>query len=106
MPIKKLSKIKKWADTNGYAVKEHAISRDYQITVSIHKNLSFTVSERESTVYSSIRGKKGNPKGVYLAINDTSNFGSGYHFQYPSQKAIIDEMDEVIVKKKTNVKIA
>lgn len=89
---KVFTKIRKWAQEKGYTIEEHSKS----ISVKVNKKLSFTIENRESTIYRSIRGIKGNPKGIYLTEFSQRFKSCGFSMHYKSQKNIIDRMEEVI----------
>lgn len=106
--MSKLSKVKKWAETNGYYVKILDYKNSYHLQITVSEDLFFYVSFKESSIFQSIRGKKGMAKGIYLAIKYQNHLG--YDFPYPSQKAVIEKMDQEInsllsVVKKENGKL-
>lgn len=91
---KTFTKIRKWAEAKGYEVKDSNYFN--KITVTINEKLSFTIDQRESTIYHSIRGRKGNAAGIYMAVNHDGR--SGYGFQQRSQKEMIEKMEQEIKK--------
>ena len=79
--------VRKWAQEKGFKVTDW----DDQRTITIQAGEKrFVLQQRESTIYRSVRGIKGNPKGLYL---------SGvwkYAFKVASQKEAIQEMERVL----------
>ncbi|RNC95380.1 hypothetical protein EC501_18140 [Lysinibacillus halotolerans] len=92
--MSKLTKVNKWANKNGYCVKIREYIKSYHLLITVNESLSFDVSFQESTIYHSIQGKEGRPKGVYLAINRKNR--PGFSFPYSSQEEIILKMEEEI----------
>jgi hypothetical protein len=83
----KFKSIRKWAEQEGYKVKNWD---GYQSITIFTEVGQFEVANRESTIYHSIRGMRGNPKGVYLSI--PGFVGS----PYSSQKEILNEIKDYI----------
>lgn len=105
--MKSFTKIRKWAEEKGYIVEDYKglISDRQQVTIHATDDIKFQIENRESTVYQSIRGKRGNPKGIYLSTNrfyaDANGSGkaywhSGYGFCHYTQKEIIESMETTI----------
>jgi hypothetical protein len=61
----KFKKIRVWAEAEGYKVKNW---EGYQSITIFTEVGNFEVSHRESTIYHSIRGMRGNPKGLYVGF--------------------------------------
>lgn len=91
----KFTKIRKWATAKGFEVKDVvAYTTKPVIRVLINDDLYFEIDERESTIYHSIHGVRGNPKGLYLSTEGKGR--RGYAFHKTSQSSAIEDMENVI----------
>lgn len=96
--MKTFTKIRKWAEEKGYKVEERNYSRP-SIRVVISEEQSFELDMRESTIYHSIRGMKGDCAGLYLAENlkpKSGKFIRSYSFHQRTQKEAIESMEKDI----------
>jgi hypothetical protein len=94
---KTFTKIRKWAETNGYEVEERNVSRP-AITVRVNKELSFDLDERESTIYHSIKGIRGNCAGLYISTQarPDGKWIRPHSFHIGTQGKAIEEMEAEI----------
>lgn len=88
----KFTKVLKWAEQNGYEVKESLFKRGF--VIKVNEDVSFTIEQKESTIYTSIRGKKGRAAGIYLT-KKTPNF-KGLCLQVSSQADALERMEDAI----------
>ncbi|UUV46373.1 hypothetical protein [Bacillus phage vB_BanS-Thrax2] len=93
--------IRKWAEKNGYKVEESwAYGDQSAITIQINEQLSFKAEMRESTIYQSIRGQRGECAGLYITEKEKHVQGQPYRRSYafhkPSQKYAIEDMESKI----------
>lgn len=91
--MSKFTKIRRWAKVKGYKIEDvDGYGGQPTIKVVINNELTFKSSFKPSTIYQSVRGTKGNAKGLYLATNN------GYDIYMYSQQLIIETMEERIRK--------
>lgn len=102
---KTFTKVRKWAQDNGYEVKD---VRGYgglpKIEITSPEFL-FELEMRESTIYYSVRGgMKGNRAGMYLSsVPNDGKFHRNYSFHKDSQKDAINDMkSEIEMKRKSS----
>ena len=95
----KFTKVVKWAKENGYEITEAKFNPGFEIKVN--EKVSFTIEQKKSTIYTSIRGKKGRAAGTYLTKR-TPEF-KGLTLQVCSQDDAIERMEESINKHKNIV---
>lgn len=93
----KFTRIKKWATEKGYTITKGSYSNSIRIFIDNSFN-GFEISFHESTIYRSIKGMRGEPKGLYIA--EIRNNRLGYSFHKKSQSEIIEEMEYEIWCKK------
>lgn len=92
--MNKLNKIRKWAQLKKFEVKEKQATGGTlaSLEVVVSETLSFRVEERDSTSYMSIRGRRGNPAGYYMAWveRDVARYT---YLHYQSLDIVIDSME-------------
>lgn len=65
--MSKFSKIRKWAEEQGYACEDlETYDKKPAIQIKVNDTLSFCFEMRASTIYRSVRGQKGNRAGIYM----------------------------------------
>jgi hypothetical protein len=94
----KLTKVLKWAQTNGYQVrKSESIN---MINIKVNEMISFNIDSRESSVFRSCRGNlAGQPKGLFLGGTLVNWKGESYCFnsdRYSTQKELIVSLERKI----------
>ncbi|PGO60663.1 hypothetical protein [Priestia megaterium] len=89
----KFTKIRKWADEKGFKVEdERGYGGQPCIRVIVNdKNEGFKLEMRESTIYHSVRGMKGERAGLYLELNKRGHRTTGFYQE--SQTVAIEEME-------------
>lgn len=105
----KYTKVRKWAESNGFQVKEiwGAYSNgDECIEIIVNEELSFELEYRKSTIYHGVKGKKGDAKGLYLREHNEKGQMPYATRQY-AQTDAIESMNTSILyynKRKANEK--
>lgn len=98
---KTFTKIRNWAKKQGYTsedVKRHCKMPCMKVFVTVRtKVLEFEVELRESTIYYSIHGRRGKPKGLYVTAKWRGR-SKGVH--YDSQVDAIHAMEKLIREEK------
>ena len=101
MKDSKFTKIIKWAKENNYEVLDEIseYSHEYRVTIRV-EDLKFEIENRESTIYHSIRGMKGKPKGIRLQTQRSGGVEYSRPFSdiYKTQSEVIEEMEYIIKK--------
>lgn len=95
----KFTKVRKWAEEQGYKVQDKSYSFKSAIKVIVDEENAFTCETRESTIYMSIRGVKGDAGGLYLTHEykpKDGRFIRSYAFHKNSQKEMIEDMEDKI----------
>lgn len=96
MKKRTFTNIRKWAEKMGYEVEDrNLVSWKPRIMVKVNEKLRFELEVRESTVYHSIRGMKGNAGGLYVTAHITGRNRS-YDFHQASQRVAIESMESDI----------
>ncbi|AZU98981.1 hypothetical protein pW2_156 [Bacillus phage pW2] len=95
--------IRKWAEKNGYKVEDTWAYGDQDACrVIVNEKLSFKAEMRNSTIYQSIRGQRGECAGLYLTEERKREEGEPYRrnyaFHMTSQKHAIENMESDIKK--------
>lgn len=96
---KTFTKVRKWTKEQGHEIEDREAYGD-EVCVVIRASLgdrvlSFRLEQRESTIYHSIRGMKGDPKGMYLSVIGKRRCSS---MLQSSQKEAITEMERFIAE--------
>lgn len=98
---KTFTKIRNWAKKHGYTiedVKRHCKMPCMKVFVTVGTRvLEFEVELRESTIYYSIHGRRGKPKGLYITAKWRGR-SKGVH--YSSQIGVIHAMEKLIREEK------
>lgn len=93
------TKIRKWAEEKGFVVEDkYGYGGKPCIHVYLGDRTGYAFDMRDSTIYMSIRGQRGNAGGLYMAQikpNKHNDVGIdvGYGFQERSQSYCIDKME-------------
>lgn len=93
----KFTRIRKWAEANGFEVKEGY--REEAITVRVDSTLYFSIDNRASAMFYGRNGLTGDRGGLYMSINKEGQRWSGSCFYY-SQKEMIEYMEQFTGLKK------
>lgn len=89
----KFTRIKKWAEENDYPIIE---SEELQMLKVVTEKVQFDISNRESSIYHSVKGLKGDRAGLYMSIRHKAQTYSSVYCFYYSQKEIIETMEETL----------
>lgn len=102
MKDSKFTKIIKWAKENNYEVTDEISNYlgKYQVIIKVG-SIRFTVENKESTIYYSIHGMKGDPKGIRLEtqVLEEGKYKRPFSFIYKTQSEVIREMENDIKNK-------
>lgn len=95
------TKIRKWAEENGYKIEETWAYGDQDaIRVIVSEKQSFKLEMRKSTIYMSIRGQRGDCGGLYLTEElkreEGEPYRRNYAFHQASQRVAIESMESDI----------
>jgi len=100
--MSKFTRIIKWAKDKGYEIKDtYAYGDNKAVLIVVDEENSFKCETRDSTVYMSIRGQRGNAGGLYLTHKrkpKDGRFIRDYAFLQSSQKEMIMVMEGQIRK--------
>lgn len=98
--MSKFTVVRKWAEEKGYKIEDtFAYGDNKAIKVIINDEHSFKCETKKSTIYTSIRGQKGNCGGLYLTHEHKpkdGRFVRPYDFHKTSQKEMIQSMEREI----------
>lgn len=95
--MSKFTKVRKWANKKGYEVKDIQRNGDQPgIYIIVNPKFRFELELRRSTIYQSVRGQKGSPKGLYLSAMGEKTLG--FSFFQGSQQQAIEAMESDIKK--------
>lgn len=101
MKDSKFTKIIKWAKENNYETLDETSEYNHEHRVIIEVgNLKFKIENKESTIYHSIHGMKGKPKGIRLQTQKLGgvNYSRPFSDIYKTQSEVIKEMEYIIEK--------
>ena len=101
MAKRTFTKIRKWAEENGYKIEETWAYGDQDaIRVIVSEKQSFKLEVRKSTIYMSIRGQRGDCGGLYLTEElkreEGEPYRRNYAFHQASQRVAIESMESDI----------
>ena len=97
---KTFTKIRKWAENKGFKVEDvWAYGNKPAIQVTVNDDLHFKIEMRDSTIYHSVRGIKGDRAGMYMSSHRKPKDGRyfrAYGFYQESQTYAIEGMENEI----------